>query len=365
MRTLRSIFMPSLFAVAIILFSGPSFAAYYTGKTIAVLVGFPPGSSATLVVRNFIPFWSKHTPGNPQFVVKNKPGAGGQNAVNLIYEKGDKKGLTILFSPSKIAGEVMNARGQRAVHNNFEILGLVYDKHMTFSLTKVGPGLKKPADIVKANGIKMAARSPSSTLDVTGKAALDLLGVKYKFVCCYRGAAKMYAAMLTNEAHLGNVGISGYRSRYEPNLVKKGQAIGLYYLPTLTPKGDVITQDPELPDMPALSELYKELNGKEPSGTLWEGIKWLRMASPRMAVAAPGTNKQAVADLRKGFIAAQKDPEFIAAHEKRFGSKWIYFSGEEGAGVFNKIKNADPAVVKLLSTKYFVSKAKGKKGKKK
>lgn len=364
MRSVKLVLGVSVAAASMAVISHTADAAYYDGKTISVLVGFPPGSSATLVVRNFAPFWSKHTPGNPQFIVKNMPGGGGSKAVNFIYEKGDKKGLTILFSPSKIAGEIMKAPGQRAVHNNFEILGLVYDKHMAFSLTDVGPGLKKPADIVKAGGIKMAARSPSSTLDVTGKAALDLLGVKYQFICCYRGAAKMYGAMLSGEAHMGNVGISGYRARYEPNLVNKGKAIGLYYLPTLTPSGNVITKDPEFPDMPALSELYEQINGKAPSGTLWEAVKWLRSASPRMAVATPGTDKQAVADLRKGFIAAQQDPEFIAAHQKRFGTKWIYFSGEQGSGVFDKIKNADPAVVKLLSTKYFARKKKGGKKRK-
>ena len=54
----------------------PAAAASLKGKDIAVLVGFPPGSSATLVVRTFAPFWTKHTPGNPNFVVKNLPGAG-------------------------------------------------------------------------------------------------------------------------------------------------------------------------------------------------------------------------------------------------------------------------------------------------
>ena len=142
-----------------------SHAAYYDGKTISVLVGFSPGGGASLVVQNFTPFWSKHTPGNPQFVVKNMPGAGGSKAVNYMYDYSKKRGLTILFSPSKIAGEVMKARGQRAVHNEFEILGLVYDKYMAFSLSDVGTGLKTPTDLMKAGTIKMSARSPSSTLD--------------------------------------------------------------------------------------------------------------------------------------------------------------------------------------------------------
>lgn len=328
-------------------------AQYLKGKDISVLVGFPPGSSATLVVRTFAPFWSKHTPGNPNFVVKNMPGAAGSKAVNFLYEKGPKDASTILFSPSKIAEETMGAAGARATHTKFSILGLVYDKHMAFARTDVGSGIKTPADVVKAGRIKMAARGRTGTLDVTGRAALDLLGAKHQFVCCYRGAAKMTAAMRSGEAEMANVGISGYRANYEPIMVKKGDAIGLYYMPTVNPDGSVVKKDPEFPDMPALAELYEQIHGKAPSGVKWESIKWLRMAAPRMAVAAPGTNPEAVAALREGFVKAQQDPEFIAVFAKRFGTKWTFFSGSEGAKVFSRIKDADPAVVKHLKATYF------------
>ena len=174
----------------------------------------------------------------------------------------------------------MGAVGARAKHTEFSILGLVYDRHMAFSRTDVGTGIKKPADVVTAGRIKMAARGRTGTLDVTGRASLDLLGAKYQFVCCYRGAAKMTAAMKTGEVQLSNVGISGYRANYEPTMVKKGEAIGLYYLPTMTPDGLVITQDPAFPDMPALSELYEQIHGKAPSGPQWETVKW---AAPRQS----------------------------------------------------------------------------------
>ncbi|MCY4551209.1 MAG: hypothetical protein OXC28_22900 [Defluviicoccus sp.] len=363
MKALRSQLVGLLAGMTIGIFGFASHAEYYNGKTVSVLVGFPPGGGASLVVQNFAPFWTKHTPGNPRFIVKNMPGAGGSKAVNFMYDFNNKTGETILFSPSKIAAEVMKSRGQRAVHNKFEILGLVYDKYVAFSLSDVGTGLKKPTDIMKVGTIKMSARSPSSTLDVMGRAALDLLGIKYQFVCCYRGDAKTYAAMLSGEVQMANVGVSGYREQYEPQLVKKGKALALFHMPTLTSKGELVVPDPDFPDMPALSELYKTLHGNPPSGSQWEAILWLKQASARMAAAAPGTNKEAVSALRKGFIAAQKDPEFIAAHQKRFGTKWTYFSGEDGANVFNKIKNADPAVVKLLSTKYFTAKGKKRKSK--
>ena len=132
----------------------------------------------------------------------------------------------------------------------------------------------------------------------------------------------------------------------------------------MTPDGQVITKDPEFPDMPALPELYEQIHGKAPSGQQWETVKWLRLASPRMAVAAPGADPEGVAALREGFVKAQQDPEFIATFKKRFGTQWIFYSGADGKRVFEKIKNADPSLVKYMKAKYFTIKG-GKRGKRK
>ena len=352
-RFLAAVAATAMVAGAVFAVPGKSQAAYFDGKTVSILVGFPPGSSATLVVRAFAPYWSKHTPGTPTFVVKNMPGAAGSKAVNFLFEKGPKDASTILFSPSKISEEVMGATGARAKHGEFAHLGLVYDKHLTMARTDAGPGLKSPADIMKAGGIKMAIRGRTTSLDVAGMAALDLLGVEPQLICCYRGAAKMFTAIQSKEAQMANVGIAGFRARYQPIMVSKGEAMGLFYLPTLTPDGQVIDNDPEFPDMPSLAGLYKQIHGKAPSGVKWEAVKWVRSAAVRMAVAAPGTNKEAVAALRQGFMKAQNDSQFKAEFKKRFGTQWIVYSGEQAAGVFDSIRQAKPEVVNHLKARFY------------
>lgn len=341
-------------AAAAFVVSAPSaHAEYYDGKTVSVLVGFPPGGGASLVVQNFAPYWSKHTPGNPTFIIQNMPGAGGSKAVNFIYDKGRIDGETILFSSSKIAGETLGAIGDRAKHTEFEIIGLVYDKYMAFGRTDSGGGISKTSDLVNLDSIKMAARSPNSTLDVTGQLALNMLGVKHEFVCCYRGTSPMGNAIQSGEAEMGFFGSTDYRANYEATMVAAGDAMPFFYLPTRTVDGDVLDNDPDFPDMPSFSEVYKEVKGEAPGGIEWDALEWLRLASARMAVAPPGTDPEAVAALRAGFIAAQQDPEFIASHEKLFGLKWIYYSGEDGAGVFTNVKDADPKLIEFLKANYF------------
>jgi tripartite-type tricarboxylate transporter receptor subunit TctC len=50
---------------------------FYSGKTITVYVGRPPGSGADLAVRSFVRYWAQHVPGEPTMIVKNVPGGGG------------------------------------------------------------------------------------------------------------------------------------------------------------------------------------------------------------------------------------------------------------------------------------------------
>ncbi|MBW1902806.1 MAG: hypothetical protein JRJ20_14430, partial [Deltaproteobacteria bacterium] len=71
-----------LMAVSLILtvWTLPSLAGYYDGKTITIIANSNPGSGLDLNCRFFAQNWEKHFPGKTKVIVKNMPG--GSKALN-------------------------------------------------------------------------------------------------------------------------------------------------------------------------------------------------------------------------------------------------------------------------------------------
>lgn len=69
--------------------------AYYKGKTIRIIVGFPPGGGYDTHSRLLARHFGKHIAGNPTIVVDNMTGAGSLIAANYIYRVARPDGLTI------------------------------------------------------------------------------------------------------------------------------------------------------------------------------------------------------------------------------------------------------------------------------
>ncbi|MDB5651977.1 MAG: hypothetical protein JWL62_3497, partial [Hyphomicrobiales bacterium] len=50
-------------------------AGFYTGRTMEMVVGYPPGGSNDLYARLVAAHLGKHIPGHPRIIVQNMPGA--------------------------------------------------------------------------------------------------------------------------------------------------------------------------------------------------------------------------------------------------------------------------------------------------
>src|SRR5260370_38402628 len=60
-------------------------AEFYSGKSIALLIGFGPGGGYDTYARALARHLGKHIPGNPTIVPQNMPGAGGLAAANFLF----------------------------------------------------------------------------------------------------------------------------------------------------------------------------------------------------------------------------------------------------------------------------------------
>lgn len=68
---------------------------FYQDKTIAVILGGPPGGTADLRTKAVISLLRKHLPGNPTIVMEYMEAGGGRQAANHIYTRAKPDGLTI------------------------------------------------------------------------------------------------------------------------------------------------------------------------------------------------------------------------------------------------------------------------------
>src|ERR1700690_4020679 len=78
---------------------------FYTGKTLSLLIGFPPGGGYDTYVRVLARHYGKFIPGHPAVVPSNMPGAGSLLAANYLYAKAPNDGLTLAMFAASAAME--------------------------------------------------------------------------------------------------------------------------------------------------------------------------------------------------------------------------------------------------------------------
>src|ERR1044072_1743098 len=68
---------------------------FYKGKTVGIVGGLTPGGFYDRWARRLPRFMALYLPGNPKFVVQNRPGGGSMMALNHIYRVAKRDGLTL------------------------------------------------------------------------------------------------------------------------------------------------------------------------------------------------------------------------------------------------------------------------------
>jgi tripartite-type tricarboxylate transporter receptor subunit TctC len=327
-------------------------APYYKGKNITVLVGFNAGGGTDTAARLFTKHFSKYIPGNPSVIVKNLPGGGGIKATNLIAEKTRPDGLTIIFQNWVPIAQLIEESGVRFDYTKLTPIGAMQGPPLNLfaRVDAVAGGIKEAADIVKAEKLVYAGLRPSVSLDIFGRFSLDLLGVKYRYVAGYRGAAKVRAAIQQGQANITTHAITGYRSGVEPTLVKDGTVTPLWYFQKKDHKGNYLNS-PDIPDMPPFMDVYKKVHGKAPSGKLWNAfdkvqdlwatVDWFFWGPPKM-------NKEATEALRKGFDKLIVDPALIADMKKIIGFVYKPVSLDAAQNVLDELENFDPETIEFV-----------------
>jgi tripartite-type tricarboxylate transporter receptor subunit TctC len=324
--------------------SQPSIAAFYDGKTITVIVAAGAGGGLTRSCQAFVNFMPKHIAGNPKMIIKNMPGAGGTIGLNYLADKARPDGLTIFWGPTNFTALLIDMPGTRYDPGKFQLIGAGDTTYVTLMRSDTPPGIKKPADLLKASGFKVGGRSPVSGLDLFSRMPLAILGTKYIYVPGYTAQPKMNAAIRAKEIQYLTTGHQGYRAFYENTLLKTGEATALYYHSPLDAQGKPGKVDRYPSNIKQFVNFYKDIYGKMPSGPMWEAYKWMStyVIWPFLMVTPEGVPKEAVSELRKAHVATTKDPEYQKAYLKAYGVMPTWLTGEEGQWLLKNYKNISP-----------------------
>jgi len=325
----------------------------YQGKTLNIVINFAAGGPTDIESRIFARHLSRHIPGGPSVTVQNMGGGGGLTAVNYIGEVAKADGYTMAYFTGSLFQQQIKDPALRVDVSKFGFITGVHGVTVSYIRADVAPGMKKPADFVKAQRFRAAGLGISSSKDVRFRLSFDLLGLKYDYVTGYNNSSDARLAVQRNEAQYHDETLPSYRTQVEPQMVKTGMVIPTYYTDLVAPSGEVLVSR-DVPELQPFTYYYKEVFGKMPSGIKYEALKAANMSSTnmtRMVLLPPKAPAESIAILRKAFDGLSRDQDFNqeALGTMRFQPRFEI--GEAGEKLFQRA-TATPAEVVNFLRKY-------------
>ena len=313
------------------LIAGTGFAAapFYEGKTIHLVVGNPAGGGFDTYARTIARHMGKYIPGNPTIIVENVPAAAGMMAANSLFRISKPDGLTVgHFLGSLFLRQAFNLEGVEFDAVKFEFIGAPVKTYPVCVLMKASGITSVDKWLASKTPVKLGAQMPLADPDNIIRTLRAALGLPIQLVSGYKGTPDIRLAAESGE-------ISGAAWGWESLKVtwRKGLDSG-EVLPMVQAVPKAL---PDLPNVPLAINLAKTAEAKFLIESLHNTSAFMR---PFMM--PPGTSKDRVELLRKAFMDAMKDKEFLAETGKaQLGIDPV--SGEELEKAVAGIFKTDPA----------------------
>lgn len=325
-------------------------APFYQNKTLTFVINFAAGGPTDIESRIYAKHLSKHIPGKPAVIVQAMGGGGGLIAVNYIGEVAKPDGLTVAYFTGSLFQHQIKDPALRVDIGKFGFITGVQGVTVSYIRSDVAPGIKKPADFVKAGKFTAAGLGISSSKDVRFRLSFDLLGLKYNYVTGYNSSSTARLAVQRNEAQYHDETLPSFRAAVEPQMVQTGMVTPLYYTDLVTPSGEVLVSR-DVPELLPFTYYYKEIFGKLPSGIKYEALKAANISSTnmtRMVLMPPKTPPEAITILRQAFASLAKDQDFIEDAVKTMRFQPRFEVGEAGELLFKRASQTPAEIVSFL-----------------
>jgi tripartite-type tricarboxylate transporter receptor subunit TctC len=351
------------------LLAGAAFTAraadFYAGKTLSLMINYAPGGPADTEGRLVARYLGKHIPGAPAIVVRNMPGAGGVVGANWLGTVAPADGSTLGFLTGVTSKAALADENFKADMSKYAFVAGVSGISIAFMRTDTPPGVRKPADIMKARDFWVGGLTVDSDKDMRMRMQLEMLGIPHKYITGYGNTADARLAFQRNEIQMYAESSPTYRTAVEPGLVKTGQAIPLWHDSMEVDGAFVRSPEAEGIDAPTFEEFLLQQKGALPKGILWDSFRRLNQTGTtflRLYVMAPGTPKEAVDAVRTGIVALSKDAEFRAEAQRTMKFTPTFVAGEKAEAAYREKLKSDPAIVAFVRA--YIEKGKAENGRK-
>lgn len=309
-------------------------ADFYGGKTVRIIVGFPPGGGFDTTSRVLARSMGKYIPGNPTVIVENMPGAGSTVAANHLYKVAQPDGLTFgVFNEQQVFQQAMGTAGIEFDAAKFSWIGSAFSATVA-CIARTDAGFKKVEDLVgAAKPLIVGSTGPGANTHEFPLVLRAAIGGNIKLVSGYGGTKDISQAITSGE-------VQGGCWTWESMKVTQGKDLQEGKRVILVQQGT--EKHPDLKDVPLASDLAKTTEGK---AMLKAIIAPLVISKPYTA--PPGVPAERLKALREAFTKAMKDPELLA-DAKKAKLDLDPKDGEEVAGIVKELLATDKAVLEQL-----------------
>jgi tripartite-type tricarboxylate transporter receptor subunit TctC len=284
---------------------------FYKGRQINLIVGYGPGGGYDITARLLARHLGDYIPGHPVIVVQNMAGAGSMRAANYLYVSAPRDGATfgVIGRDMPLIGLIGSNSSVQFDPRKFTWLGSSSSFADDAYVLIVRPGA--PVQSIEA------ARRPGGPLLVLGgtgegatdtdvpKILRDALGFNIKQVLGYPDSPSIFLAVERGEVDGRTFDLSSVKAT-KPEWLKAGS--GYRVLLQFARR----TRHPDLPDVPTARELALGDGAREL--IVFAEAPLLSMARP--FAAPPGLPADRAKALQAAFLAAHRDPGFLAEAAK-------------------------------------------------
>jgi len=314
---------------------------FYQGKTITLIAGVTAGSVYDAYARFIAQHWSKHIPGNPDFVVQNIAGAGSLIAANHLYNVAKPDGLTIAsIIPAIYFNQLAGRKEVRFDYSKFNWIGSVDRSDNVIYIRSDSP-FKTIYDVRRATqGPKCTATGTGTIGHYMPKLLNETIGTKFEIILGYPGGPEMDLAVEKNEAQCRAFTHAAWFSG-EP--YRTWQAKGFAHVLIQTGR----KRDERLPRIPTLNELMDEFKTDE-MGRRLANVVLASGELGRPYLLPPGIPAERLKFLREAFMKLMADPDFLADIKKR-GLEVEPTTGEELEKLAKQVMAQPPEVIDRMT----------------
>jgi tripartite-type tricarboxylate transporter receptor subunit TctC len=308
---------------------------FYKGKSITILVANAAGGGYDLYARLLARHMGRHIAGEPGFIVKNQPGAGGMVMANALYSTAARDGLTIgMMSRANPLEPVLGNPAAKFKSEQFTWLGTAssYEDDAYCLVVRADSPVRSIADAQKSprpvifGGL--AAGGTDTDLVLIARSVFDL---NLQLIRGYGGSPDINLAIMRGEVEGRAIGMSSLQNAMT-DWLKDGR------LRFLLQFGHAARWQ-GLPEVPTAQELARTADDK----ALIELAELpLRLARP--FIAPPDLPAAQSQILKRAFMATQSDP----AYRKEAAELQIDISplsGDEIQGILARIARSPPALI--------------------